>query len=348
VAAVSNWNAETNVQIGAILTLVGERHPDATFSSALFRRKLEEGRLLSSASRAQINILGQNLRDRCIAKLTSLGIIRSGRIKVIQEGAASSSVLPARSAKPSAFINAWEEAVNEFVRERARLILLLRVNGYADLDFEELIRFHLDQGGPLTQAYGPDGSLDVAVVSTAALDRVEGSYRKLLSTFLPEQQRFFHDGYINRLNKPQDFRKLVEDGLTGQCEVRPVGTEIAEGLWCGSGAYVDGTVMIHGPAFIGAESRIGAGCVITGVSSIERGCHVDCGTTIEQSWLLQGAYVGVGLHVRRSIVGRNRLFHLDRNLEIAVTDRRLIRANSTSFLSGSTRLFLGARQVQTK
>jgi hypothetical protein len=332
------------VQIGAILTLAGERHSDvlfsgALFSGALFRRKLEEGRLLSSASRAQIDILGQNLRDRCIAKLASLGITGADRIKVIQEGSASSSVLPARSAKPSPFINAWEDAVNGFVRQRVQLILLLRINGYADLDFEELIRFHLEEGGPITQTYAAGGSLDVAVVSTAALDRAEGSYRKLLSTFLPEQQRFFHDGYINRLNKPQDFRKLVEDGLTGQCELRPVGTEIAEDVWYGPGAHVDRTVLIHGPAFIGAESRIDAGCVITGASSIERGCHIDCGTTIDQSWLLQGAYVGVGLHVRRSIVSRNGLFHLDRNLEIPVTDRRLIGANSTSFLSGSTRLF---------
>ena len=328
------------MQIGAILTLAGGPHSDAPLAGALFRRKSDQTRhLTAAATKAQIDILGRNLRKRCIAKLITLGITGADRIKVIQEGSASSSVLPARSAKPSVFINAWEDAVHEFVRQRLDLVLLLRVNAYADLDFEELIRFHLEGGGDLTQTYGPDGSLDVAVVSTAALHQPEGNYRKLLSTFIPEQQRFFHDGYINRLNKPQDFRKLVEDGLTGQCELRPLGTETAEDVWCGPGAQIDSSVLIHGPAFIGAESRIDAGCVITGASSIEGGCHVDCGTTVDQSWLLHGAYVGVGLHVRRSIVNRNQLFHLDRNLEIAVSDPRLIGANSVSLLSASTRLF---------
>lgn len=326
------------MQIGAILTLAGERHSDATFPGALLRRKLEEGRLLSSGSRARIDILGQNLRERTIAKLTSLGLTKPHRVKVIPEGPASSNVLPARSAKPSLFINAWEEAVDAQVRQGVQLLLLLRIRAYADLDYEELIRFHLDQEGPLTQAYGPDGSLDVAVVSAAPLRQAEGSYRKVLSTLIPEQQRFFHDGYINRLNKPQDFRKLVEDGLTGQCALRPKGTQIAEGVWYGAGARVDRSAMINGPAFIGAGSRIAAGCIITGASSIERGCNIDCRTTVEQSWILQGAYVGVGLHVRRSIVNRSKLFHLDRNLEVAVTDRRLIGATSVPFLS-ATRLF---------
>jgi hypothetical protein len=323
------------VQIGAILTLAGERHSDSAFSGALLRRGLEERRLLSGSPRARIDILGQSLRDRSIAKLASLGLTRADDVRVISEGAASSNLLPARSAKASAFINAWEDAIAEYVRRGVELLLLVRVSAYADLDYEELIRFHLDQQGPLTQAYGPDGSLDVAVVSANALREAEGSYRKVLSTLIPEQQRFFYSGYVNRLNKPQDFRKLVEDGLTGECELRPLGTQIAEGVWHGAGAQVNSSAMINGPAFIGAQSRIDAGCVITGASAIERGCHIDCGTTVDQSWLLQGAYIGVGLHVRRSIINRSKLFHLDRNLEVAVADPRLIGATSAPFLSAA-------------
>ena len=49
-------------------------------------------------------------------------------------------------------------------------------------------------------------------------------------------------------------RKLVEDGLSGECGLRPLGTQIAEGVWHGAGAQVDSSAMINGPAFIGAQS----------------------------------------------------------------------------------------------
>jgi hypothetical protein len=312
------------VQIGAILTLAGQRKAEGDDSEVPRKyARRETAGFLSGASRVLLDVLGQSLLDRTIGKLRDFG---TSQPTVIAEGAASSPVLPSHSAKTSAFIAAWETAVSRYVQLGAEFLLLLRVNAYSDLDYCELLQFHLDKQSSLTQVYGPTGSLDVALVNAALLRNAKGAYRRTLSTLIPEQERFFYRGYINRLSKPQDFRKLVEDGLYGRCGLRPVGIETADGVWSGPGAHVESSAVISSPAFIGAGSRIAACCNISGASSIERNCEIDCGTVVDQSCILQDAYVGVGLDVRHSIVSNKKLFHLNRNIEVGIADRRLIGA----------------------
>ena len=210
------------------------------------------------------------------------------------------------------------------MQEGATQLLLLRIGCYSDVEYEALLRFHVQRGAVLTQAYGTAGALDLAVVEAACLRGSETPYRKVLSAFIPEQERFFFDGYVNPLKEPRDLRQLVEDGLAGRCSLQPVGSEISPGVWIGAGAQVDPSVSITGPAFIGAGSRIAESCTIKGSSTIERDCEIDCGTTVDQSSVLQGLYVGVALNLQRSVVTRNKLFHLDRNVEVEIDDDRLL------------------------
>jgi len=141
---------------------------------------------------------------------------------------------------------------------------------------------------------------------------------------------------VNRLRKPQDFHRLTEDALSGKCDLRPTGTEVGDGIWFGAGAEVDDSCVIDGPAFVGAATHVAACCTISGGSAIERNCEIDFGTTVEQSWILQETYVGLSLSVRRSIVSNQKIFHLDRKAEIAITDSRLIRATVPIAQSGGT------------
>jgi hypothetical protein len=43
--------------------------------------------------------------------------------------------------------------------------------------------------------------------------------------------------------------------------------------------------------------------------------------------VLTGTYIGVALDVRRSVVAKAKLFSLDRNIEVSVSDARLIGKN---------------------
>jgi hypothetical protein len=335
----TDWNAETRVHIGAIVSLAGERQRD----EASFGRKYSRNGagFLAGSSRGRLEILGRSLLDRTISKLRQFPSLA---VKIIPESPVSTGLLPARSAKASNFITAWETAVAQHLHEGAQQLLLLRIGPYYDLEYEELMRFHVQRGRALTQAYGAAGALDLAVVEAECLRSTETPYRKVLSAFISEQERFFYDGYVNPLNRPQDFLSLVEDGLEGRCGLRPAGREVATGIWIAPGAQVDPSVTFAAPAFIGVRSHVAEGCSITGASSIEGDCEIDCGTTVHNSWILQGVYVGVALNLQRSMVSQKKLFHLDRNVEIEVDDERLIGPTKLAPLSRAAAL--GGRDAE--
>lgn len=307
------------MHIGAIISLTEDHQGDQI---SFGRRYSRNGNgFLASFGGGRLEILGRSLLDRAVANLRA---IPSASVRIIPEGPASTGLLPARSAKPSEFITAWEDAVARHIREGAEQLLLLRIASYSDLDYEQLLRFHLQRGAALTQAYGPAGALDLAVVDAGSLRNAELPYRKALNSFIYEQERFFYDGYVNPLHQPHDLRRLVEDSLTGRCGLRPIAREAAPGIWMGAGAKVDLSVAVSGPVFVGAGAHVAEGCSITGSSSIERDCEIDCGTNVHESCVLQGVYVGVGLSLRRCLVSQRKFFHLDRNVAVEIKDERLI------------------------
>jgi hypothetical protein len=320
------------VQIGAILTLAatGGKDSDPAEPSRSSSRKRRQ--FLANVPDAKLDVLGKSLLDRTTSRLREVGVECTG---VIPEGSALTQLLPTRSTTSKDFISAWEKSVAEYVHQGLDTLLLLRTSTYVDLDFEALLQFHRDRRAALTQVYAADTSLDIAVVDASVLRDADGEFRKTLSALIPEQERFYYDGYTNRLRKPQDFHRLTQDALTGGCNLRPIGIEVGPGIWFGPGAEVDGSCVINGPAYVGAGTRIAACCNITGGSVIERDCEIDCGTSVEQSWILQGTYVGLGLNVRRSIVSNQKMFHLDRKTEIAISDPRLITATKSIALSGA-------------
>jgi len=307
------------VQIAAILTVSAEESPRRAFS--LVGRNTPE----TSRSFAKVDVLGANLLDRTLARLRDLGTLPA---KVLSGRNVSDHVLPSRSARSGSFIDAWEQAISDYVNAGVETILLVRVGTYADVNYRELVDFHHETESPLTHVYCGETSLDIAVVNAALLRNTDDLVRRALSHLIPQQKRFHYQGYVNRLRNREDLHQLMQDGLHGQCQLHPVGAETRPGLWCGEGAEIDATALIQGPAFVGAGSKIASGCKIAGISSIERDCHVDCGTMIDNSFVMRGTYVGMALDVKNSIVGNEKIFNLDRNVEVSVSDARLIGRNT--------------------
>lgn len=321
------------VHIGVIVSLAEERQKkeDTTFG-----RKYSRDNFFPGSSRGRLEILGRSLLDRTIDKLRQLP---SASVRVIPEPPASTALLPARSAKPSSFITAWEDAIAQHLQEGADQLLLLRPETYYDLEYQDLLRFHIDRGAPLTQAYGTSGALDLAVVDADSLRNVDSPFRKTLSSLMPEQERYYYDGYANSLKDPHELRKLVEDGLQGRCDLNPIGEEVSPGIWVGESAHLHPSLRVEGPAFIGARSRIAENCTITGSSSIERDCEIDCGTDVNQSCVLPGSYVGIGLELNRAVVSERKLFRLDRNLQMDIDDERLIGVTKMAMSAAAARGF---------
>jgi hypothetical protein len=317
------------VQIAAILTVPTAGPERRSFAS--LKGKTQDD------TYANLNLLGASLLDRTLSKLQAIGTLAP---TVLSDHNGCDPVLPSRSARSSIFMDAWEKAVSDYINGGAEELVLVRIGACSDVDYSELLGFHASTGSPLTQVYGADGSLDIAVVDATLLRNTDDLMRRALSHLIPRQKRFPYGGYVNRLRGPQDLHRLMQDGLQGHCGLRPVGTEIRPGVWCGDGADLDVAVTIHAPAFIGTRTRVAQGCTISGPSSIEADCHIDCATLIHESLVMQGTYVGVALDVRHGIAGNNKIFSLDRNVEVSVSDARLLgrSAKPTGLFSGLTSL----------
>ena len=303
------------MQIAAILTVAEEESPRCAFS--LVGREAPG----TNPSFAKVELLGASLLDRTLLKLRELGTLRP---KVLSGRNVSDHVLPSRATRSGSFIDSWEKALSGYVNAGVESILLVRVGTYADVDYRKLIHFHHETGSPLSHVYCGETSLDIAVVNATLLRNSDDLVRRALSHLIPQQKRFRYEGYVNRLHHREELYRLTVDGLRRRCQLSPVGTEIRPDVWCADAAEIDSTVSIQGPAFIGARTKIAAGCTISGTSSIERDCEIDCGTVIDNSLVLRGTYIGVALDVRRSVVGNARIFNLDRNVEVSVSDARLI------------------------
>lgn len=221
-----------------------------------------------------------------------------------------------------------------YVRDGVDHLLLLRVSAYHEVDYQELLHFHLQSQSSLTQVYAADGSLDIALVSAATLRNADSCLAGVRG-LIPRQRQFLYHGYLNRLRNLRDLHRLVQDGLRGNSRLSPVGTEVRPGIWLADGARIDVSAKLNAPVFVGANSRVAACCDIANATSIERGCEIDCGTTVNQSWVLPNTYVGMSLNVRRSVVSATRLFHVDRNVAIAFEDGNLVgpRKPSSGFLT---------------
>jgi hypothetical protein len=217
-----------------------------------------------------------------------------------------------------------EHAFNEMIADGAELVVLIKLGAYAEVDFEKLLQFHLDQQARVTQAYHQAEPLEIFCISASRRNDAASLFRSRLTKCRSECPGFAHQGYANHLKDPRDLRQLTIDILTLQTETRPAGEEVKPGIWIQPGAVVEKGARVLAPAFIGASARIFSGAVITRCSSIERRAQVDCGTVVENSTVLPYSYVGAGLDLAHCIAGMKRIVNLRRNASIEIADSKLI------------------------
>ena len=320
------------MRVGAIITVAAEEQGrgtsnDETPSQSLF--SLGISRVVCQ------EFLGQTLLQRTRQRLRESGVEQH---TVLFEHLGSKSLIPSGSKTAESFSSAWENAVGQQLDDGAEVLFLIRLGAYLEIDFRDLLNFHRETSSGLTQVYGKKGAFDFGVVSANRLRTEAGSYRRRLSALIPQSRRYSFSGYSNSLREPADLRCLVYDALTGRNMIRPNGEEAGPSIWTGDGARVDPTASLCGPVYIGANTQIKGSCIINGCTAIERDCELDFGTTVTDSCVLPGTYVGVGLNIVHSIVAPNRLFHLDRNVGMDISDSYIIGGRlPTSILGGFTK-----------
>jgi NDP-sugar pyrophosphorylase family protein len=201
-------------------------------------------------------------------------------------------------------------------------VLLMDPSTYAEIDVESMVLAHLQGHHLVTVAHDDSGSLPIAMVTASHPEEASVLIQGRMLHPHP-MARFHHGAYVNRLSSAADLRRLAQDGLQHRCRIRPNGEEIMPGTWVADSAYIHPTARLAGPVYVGPRSRVRSGAVIAECSSIERDCIVERGTTVNNSSLLSGTYVGVCLDVSSGVVNQHKFVDLRRNVVLEIIDSLL-------------------------
>ena len=296
---------------------------------------------------AYLDVLGLPVVERVLRRLRYYGICTSTLISDVPstitpftERAGIDYCVRQIEAEADQFWDAAEETFQQYAEQGADLILALRIGPYVEVDYEQMIQDHLEKRCTVSMAVDErNTSLEVFVLNPSSRFDAQHLFQSHLQHRRREREPFPVKGYANRLANAADLRRLGLDGLLARNAVRPEGMEIRPGVFLGRGARIHRKARVVAPAFIGARGKVHAAALITRGSVLEHHAEVDCGTVVENSTLLPFTRLGAGLDVTHSLVGFRRLAHLRRNVEVEITDARLVDMvplSPLSRLAGST------------
>ena len=281
-----------------------------------------------SSEVARSQVLGRSILRRTIANLERAGV---GAISIIAERRASAaSLLSVGESADLVLVSGRAQAGDAIQGKIAaqfdngiRNVLLLDLESYIEFDVADTIELCKERSTTTTRLRDAQGHLNAWIV-----DALRALQKGLPVAALLRQTRsripYRVHGYVNRLSSAQELHQLVVDSFRGRCALRPIGTEVKPHVWMDQGARIDRYARVVAPAYLGKNSQLRAGALITRGSSIEEGCIVDCGTVVENSLVLPHTYLGRGLDISQAVVDGSKLVHLKRNVALQVTDANLV------------------------
>jgi len=219
---------------------------------------------------------------------------------------------------------AAEDTFVEYSRRGADYVFIIKMGCYAEIDYSDLLRYHLTHHQHVTFVEKTGEPLNIAVANADRRNDFAFLLRHDFSMTRMPSSPYRFAGYMNPLVGPADLRNLGRDGLLLRCELRPLGAEVKPGIWIGKHATIRSSARILAPAFIGEHAKVHANALITRCSSVERCAEIDFGTVVEDSSVLPHTRVGAGLDVNHGVVGFHHFAHLRRNVVVEISDSALV------------------------
>lgn len=110
-------------------------------------------------------------------------------------------------------------------------------------------------------------------------------------------------GYWKDIGTRDRYLELHRDILDGRCPVPVPGQAQGPDIWKGEGVVVSGSAHLVPPVFLGPGTVVEEGArvgpwVVTGA-----GCRIGRGARVSEAVLWDGAAVGAGVTIRRSVLG---------------------------------------------
>ena len=117
---------------------------------------------LSSLAPALLEVAGKTALQRTVERLQEFGIATVMTITdsdaALHERNGNGATLQAASREW--FWRAAENAFNDIAQDGAELVLLIHLGGYAEINLERFVQFHLDQRARVTQLWAEGGARD--------------------------------------------------------------------------------------------------------------------------------------------------------------------------------------------
>lgn len=278
---------------------------------------------------ASVELFGQSVLERTVERLRKFGV---GHITVItSENCSRFRGIAGVSRVVSQPSECWTTAEGVAKQEAqlgVKTFLVAALGAYAEFDLSAALQFHRITTRPITPFRDILGPLPYLLVDAAHVESCGSVFSSL-----PENDgkrtsdcssTYRVDGYVNRLVTTRDFRRLAVDGFLGNCSIFPGGREIKPGVWIEEGARVHNSVRLVAPVYIGRNTRVKAGAVITRCSHLERNCHIRENSLVYNASILAHTTIGRGLDVSSALVDGNDFVHFDRNISVRIDDPNLI------------------------
>ncbi|MEW6128494.1 MAG: sugar transferase [Acidobacteriota bacterium] len=126
------------------------------------------------------------------------------------------------------------------------------------------------------------------------------------------------------------------------------GKEASDAVWLSRNVSLHPTAKLFAPVFIGDNCRIGMGAHIGPNAVIANDCVLDSKSTVANSLIFSGSYIGEALELNEAIVDKNRLINTRFGIAVSVADdfilgnlhKNHIRESLTFFFSRLTATLL--------
>lgn len=112
-------------------------------------------------------------------------------------------------------------------------------------------------------------------------------------------------GYWEDVGTLEAYVSAHKDILDGKVRLDIPGFEVGDGVHLGEGAEINPEARVVGPSVIGPNCRIEAGSVIGPYAVLGPNVRIRADVTCERSVVLDNAYLGDGVRLRGSVVGRS-------------------------------------------
>jgi NDP-sugar pyrophosphorylase family protein len=274
---------------------------------------------------ANLEVLGKPIADHVIDRLQRFGV---DSITLIaspgtweRDARRGVNVV---TAAPDQLWRSAETVFNLYAQAGAEIVVALRLGPYVEFDLEQILHFHHERKNRVTRVVGADGaSLEMCVIDASRRNDAAYLFRSELQDTRVTSEDYVFSGYINPLREIGDVRRLTQDALMLDCELRAEAEQIKPGVWVAEGTEISRDARLVAPCYIGSGAKVRSGAVITRMSVVERNAEIDLGTVVENSSVLPLSYVGPGLDICNAVLGYSKIASLARNATVAVCDPKL-------------------------